>query len=99
MQLLNSKILSNDKITRYSNKKAQDTQYLVLFVCCSFFVQQRWWRWRDLHSRPYIIKAVLLHAQFMLIGRFGSYTNKPTEVYSLSPVFGARKAELVFPRV
>ena len=42
MQLLNSKILSNDKNTRYSNKKAQDTQYLVLFVCCSFFVQQRW---------------------------------------------------------
>ena len=41
MQLLNSKILSNDKNTRYSNKKAQDTQYLVLFVCCSFFVQQR----------------------------------------------------------
>ena len=48
MQLLNSKILSNDKNTRYSNKKAQDTQYLVLFVCCSFFVQQRWWSSRDL---------------------------------------------------
>lgn len=36
MQLLNSKILSDDKNTRYSNKKAQDMQYLVLFVCCSF---------------------------------------------------------------
>ena len=48
MQLLNSKILSNDKNTRYSNKKAQDTQYLVLFVCCSFFVLQRWWRCGDL---------------------------------------------------
>lgn len=49
MQLLNSKILSNDKITRYSNKKAQDTQYLVLFVCCSFFVQQRWCGQQDLN--------------------------------------------------
>lgn len=48
MQLLNSKILFNDKNTRYSNKKAQDTQYLVLFVCCSFFVLQRWWRCGDL---------------------------------------------------
>lgn len=42
MQLLNSKILFDDKNTRYCNKKAQDTQYLVLFVCCSYFVQQRW---------------------------------------------------------
>ena len=51
MQLLNSKILSNDKNTRYSNKKAQDTQYLVLFVCCSFFVQQRWWTEVDSNHR------------------------------------------------
>ena len=51
MQLLNSKILFNDKNTRYSSKKAQDTQYLVLFVCCSFFVHQRWRRKRDSNPR------------------------------------------------
>ena len=42
MQLLNSKILSDSKTTRYSNKKAQDLLNLVLFVFCSFFVLQRW---------------------------------------------------------
>ena len=36
MQLLNSKILSNDKNTRYSNKKAQDLQNLVLFCYVAF---------------------------------------------------------------
>ena len=32
MQLLNSKILSNDKNTRYSNKKAQDTRVTCAFL-------------------------------------------------------------------
>ena len=32
MQLLNSKILSNDKNTRYSNKKAQDTRVTCVFL-------------------------------------------------------------------
>lgn len=32
MQLLNSKILSNDKNTRYSNKKAQDTRETCAFL-------------------------------------------------------------------
>lgn len=59
MQLLNSKILSNDKITRYSNKKAQDTQYLVLFVCCSFFVQQRWCPRPDLNRHDFFNRRIL----------------------------------------
>ena len=49
MQLLNSNIPRRAQTTRYGNKKAQDTQYLVLFVCCSFFVQQRWWTSAELN--------------------------------------------------
>ena len=41
MQLLNTNILQNAQTTKYSNKKAQDLQNLVLFVFCSFFVLQR----------------------------------------------------------
>ena len=51
MQLLNSKILYNNKNTKYSNKKAQDILNLVLFMFCSFFVLQRWRRWRELNPR------------------------------------------------
>ena len=37
MQLLNSKIFSDSKNTRYSNKKAQDTWVTcAFFVCCRF---------------------------------------------------------------
>ena len=71
MQLLNSKILSDDKNTRYSNKKAQDTQYLVLFVCCNFFVQQRWRRERD--SNPRYISVHLISSQ----GRYNHFDISP----------------------
>ena len=37
MQLLNSKILSNDKNTRYSNKKAQDTRVTCVFCLLQLF--------------------------------------------------------------
>ena len=37
MQLLNSKILSNDKNTRYSNKKAQDTRVTCAFCLLQLF--------------------------------------------------------------
>lgn len=76
MQLLNSKILSNDKNTRYSNKKAQDTQYLVLFGCCSFFVQQRWWRCGDLNPGSSFYTRHLLHAYSVI--KF-SYRRSPTD--------------------
>ena len=42
MQLLNSNIPQGARTTKYSNKKAQNLLSLVLFVCCSFFVLQRW---------------------------------------------------------
>ena len=51
MQLLNSKILFDDKNTRYGNKKAQDIAYLVLFMFCSFFVLPTWLLRQDLNLR------------------------------------------------
>ncbi len=44
MQLMNSNIPQGAQTTRYSNKKAQNILNLVLFMFCSFFVLQRWWR-------------------------------------------------------
>ena len=51
MQLLNSNIPQGAQTTIYSNKKAQDLLNLVLFMFCSFFVLQRWWREVDSNHR------------------------------------------------
>ena len=51
MQLLNSNIPQGALTTKYSDKKAQDLLNLVLFVCCSFFVLQRWWTEVDSNHR------------------------------------------------
>ena len=50
MQLLNSKILSNDKNTRYSNKKAQDTR-----VTCAFLSVVAFSYYKDVYVRQNLV--------------------------------------------
>ena len=53
MQLLNSKILSNDKNTRYSNKKAQDTR-----VTCAFCLLQLFRTTKMVEMRGFVANIV-----------------------------------------
>ncbi len=65
MQLLNSNIPQSARITKYSNKKAQDLLNLVLFLFCSFFVLQRWRKrgdsLRDIFPSSLVIALLLLY--------------------------------------
>jgi hypothetical protein len=54
MQLLNSKILSNDKNTRYSNKKAQDTR-----VTCAFCLLQLFRTTKMVEMRGFALQRLL----------------------------------------
>ena len=53
MQLLNSKILSNNKNTRYSNKKAQDTR-----VTCAFCLLQLFRTTKMVEMRGFVANIV-----------------------------------------
>ena len=76
MQLLNSNIPQRAQTTRYGNKKAQDLLNLVLFMFCSFFVLQRWWRCGDLNPGSSFYTRHLLHAYSVI--KF-SYRRSPTD--------------------
>lgn len=89
MQLLNSKILSNDKNTRYSNKKAQDTR-----VTCAFLSVVAFSYYKDGGDAGICLTAIVTEGQSRAAeGGSHGYAVLRFVKIAINPRFGIKKEQ------